>query len=917
MCYDIKQHNANERSSYRFDHEEFFGWLIYGTSSVKESIIIRGQNPIFSGEINGMNIPLICAGEAQSVIVSLHLLVIDKHMDNRREFIKKAATLSGAAGLFSAIPPSIQRALSINPVPGSTYLDAEHIVVLMQENRSFDHCYGSLQGVRGFNDPRAMLQQNKNRVWLQKNAAGETYVPFRLNIKDTNATHLGSLPHSWPDQVDARNGGKYDRWLISKASHYKGMENAPLSLGFYNRQDIPFYYALADAFTICDQNFSSSLTGTTPNRLFLWTGTIREKQNADSIARVSNSDVDYNKEANWTTFPERLEDNGISWKVYQNEISLESGLDDDEDSWLSNFTDNPLEWFSRYNVRFSPTHVAYLERMEKILPGEIKQLKEQLQMMTAETDEKKKLRDKIKSKQALLARATEWRKWTKENFEKLSASEKNLHAKAFATNYKDEHYRELDTLAYSDDDIKREMKVPKGDVLHQLREDVDKGQLPTVSWVIGSANFSDHPGSPWYGAWYVSEVLDILTKKPEVWEKTIFILCYDENDGYFDHVPPFVAPQPGKPETGSVSKSVDVATEFVTMEQDLKRTDKKYARESSIGLGYRVPLVIASPWSRGGMVCSQVFDHTSVLQFMETFLSHKTGKAISETNISSWRRAVCGDLTAVFKPYKGERIKLPSFPEKNTFYESIHSAAFKKNPTGFKALDDADILTLNENPFSSPYMPQQEKGIRTACPVPYQLYADGKIAADKRSFHVLFSAASEIFGSKTAGSPFNLYAYLNGDLQVRNYTVAPGDELADNLQLPIAGDYHFIVNGPNGFFRELKGNANDPIVEVRCEYARKKNNAPQLTGNINIILRNLDKERSHIFSLEDKSYGKGNRTKLVGPGQELKMELVLGKSFSWYDVSVKVKGFNSFEKRYAGHVETGAYGFTDPAMGRV
>ena len=247
-------------------------------------------------------------------------------MDNRRDFIKKAALLSGAAGVFSALPASIQRAMAIDPRPGSTFLDAEHIVILMQENRSFDHCYGSLRGVRGYNDPRAIQLPNKNLVWLQSNEKNETFAPFRLNLKDTKATWMSSLPHSWGNQVDARNNGKYDQWLLVKKSGNKDWSPMPLTLGYYNREDIPFYYSLADAFTVCDQNFCSSLTGTTPNRLYLWTGTLRDEQNASSKANVWNEDVDYGSEANWTTFPERLEDNGISWRIYQNEISA-AGLE--------------------------------------------------------------------------------------------------------------------------------------------------------------------------------------------------------------------------------------------------------------------------------------------------------------------------------------------------------------------------------------------------------------------------------------------------------------------------------------------------------------------------------------------------------------------------------------------------------------
>ena len=123
-------------------------------------------------------------------------------MQSRREFLKTAALLSGAVGLGGTLTASIRRALAIEPEPGSSYIDAEHVVILMQENRSFDHCFGTLSGVRGFNDPRAIALPNKNPVWVQTNAAGESYAPFRLNIKESNLTWTGSLPHDWASQVD-------------------------------------------------------------------------------------------------------------------------------------------------------------------------------------------------------------------------------------------------------------------------------------------------------------------------------------------------------------------------------------------------------------------------------------------------------------------------------------------------------------------------------------------------------------------------------------------------------------------------------------------------------------------------------------------------------------------------------------------
>jgi phospholipase C len=111
-------------------------------------------------------------------------------MDTRRDFLKKAALFSGAAAMGNMLPPVIQKALAIDPVPGSTFHDAEHIVFLMQENRSFDHIFGSLRGVRGFNDPRAIRLANDNRVWLQSNKDGDTFVPFRLDVQHTHAAWM-------------------------------------------------------------------------------------------------------------------------------------------------------------------------------------------------------------------------------------------------------------------------------------------------------------------------------------------------------------------------------------------------------------------------------------------------------------------------------------------------------------------------------------------------------------------------------------------------------------------------------------------------------------------------------------------------------------------------------------------------------
>lgn len=820
-------------------------------------------------------------------------------MDTRRDFLKKAALLSGGTGLLGVLPTSVQRALAIDPAPGSSFMDAEHIVLLMQENRSFDHCFGTLKGVRGFNDPRAIKLPDDNLVWLQSDSKGRTYAPFRLDLKDSKVTWMSSLPHSWENQVDARNDGDYDRWLDVKRSGNKEYADLPLTMGYFTREDIPFYYSLADAFTVCDQNFCSSLTGTTPNRLYFWSGTIREQQNTDAAPNVRNEEVDYPVPASWTTFPERLEDNGISWKVYQNELSVGVGFNGEEDQWLANFTDNPLEFFSQYRPQFLETHYNHLKKSIAQLSLAIKEEKN-----TVIQEEKK----------ALLARLEEEaEKWSPEKYAALSQREKNLHEKAFTTNKNDPDYHQLTSLQYDDDGKERTVKVPKGDVLHQFREDVKNKQLPAVSWLVAPENFSDHPGAPWYGAWYVSEVLDILTQDPEVWKKTIFVLAYDENDGDFDHVPPFVPPYgEGK---GLVSEGIDTSVEYVTMEQEMRKKGmkKEHARESPIGLGYRVPLIIASPWSRGGYVCSEVFDHTSVLQFLEHFLSNKTGKKIEESNISQWRRTVCGDLTSVFRPYNGEKLEIPTPVERDTFIETIHKAQFREVPSGFKQLTPDEVRAINKNPFDAPYMAKQEEGIRPACALPYELYVDGGISRSG-SFEITLAAGTEVAGKKSAGAPFHIYEKKYGK---RAYTVAAGDSLTDKWLMSEQAHvpYDFKVYGPNGFFREFHGFPDGPLLDIKCRYERR---GKQFTGNVELLLVNNGK-RSYAVQVRDNAYNADIKPTVLASGQKAAVVLELKRSYGWYDFTVFADGGIQHELAYtyAGHVETGNSSFSDPFMGRV
>ena len=831
--------------------------------------------------------------------------------DTRREFLKKTALLTGALGAAQLLPESIQRALAIAPEKGSTWLDAKHIVILMQENRSFDHALGTLRGVRGYNDPRAIDLPNRNKVWLQTNAEGQTYAPFRLDIKNTRATWMHSLPHSWANQVGARNDGRYDKWLDWKKNSTPEYSKMPLTMGYHTREDLPFYYALADAFTVCDQNFCSSLTGTNPNRLHFWTGTIRAQQHEGSRALVWNDDMDYGT-LKWPTFPERLEDLGVSWKCYQNEMSIDTGLRGEQDPWLSNFQDNPLEFFAQYNIQLHPAHTGELKRQHGLLAGEIAGLEKQIAGLPAGDAHIDHLQKNLHQKKDDLGKLVAQKGFADgRSLHELPPREQALHRKAFDTNTGDPHYHTLEDLEYKDGEVIRSMKAPKGDVLHQFRRDVESGTLPTVSWLSAPENFSDHPSAPWYGAWYVSEVMDILTKNPEVWKNTIFILAYDENDGYFDHVPPFTAAHPRKPATGKVSAGIDTRVDYVTLEQEKERNGfpEKFEMECSIGLGFRVPLIIASPWSRGGYVNSQVFDHTSTLMLLETFLSHKLGKTVVEPNISAWRRTVCGDLTSVFRPYDGESIRQPEFLAKDAFLESIHKAKFRPLPEDFRALTTAEVEAYNRDPKRSPFVTRQEPGTRPSCALPYCLQVEGRLSADRRQFEILFFNSDKVFGARTAGGAFNVYAPDHG-ARNRAYTVKAGDEFSDAWPLTDfgGGGYHLRVYGPNGFYREFMGNAADPLT-TSLGYEGTK--SAELTGNG--ILK-LDSRLACEVEIVDHAYGTALISRALTAGGTAVVPLSFAKSHGWYDFSVRVKGAEGFAVRYAGRVETGKESISDPQM---
>ena len=846
-------------------------------------------------------------------------------MSSRRDFLKQAIFLSGAVGFPGAFPKSIERAFSIDPEVGTSWVDAEHIVILMQENRSFDHTFGTLQGVRGFNDPRGLRQANGNSVFLQTNAAGATFAPWRLDIKDTRATWMGSIPHSRESQIDAWNGGNYNNWIDAKRSHEKEYAAVPLTMGHYTREDLPFYYALADAFTVCDQNYCGVMSSTTPNRLTFMTGTVRDRQSTHSKVYMRNEEIAVG-DMPWVTFPERLQKAGISWKYYQNDSDQSGGFTDDERGWLGNFGTNVLEFFKRYNVELMPRYGEGIQEKMTALSTAIQRTHDKLAQHDLDQQAIDKLRQRLKSQSARMAKLQGQYRRSQQKLSVLPPEAQEIHKRAFVMNDGDADFRTLETIDFEDGGTTQQMKVPKGDILHNFRRDVRSGKLPTISWLSAPGHFSDHPYSPWYGAWYVSEVMDILTENPEVWKKTIFILTYDENDGYFDHAPSFVAADPHRKITGGASKGIDTGLEYTSVHDELVLgVREREARSGPVGLGFRVPMILASPWSRGGWVNSQLFEHTSTIQFLEQFVERKFNKQVRETNISAWRRAISGNLTSAFREYDGTRPSLP-FLNRDKYVESIQRARYKEVPSNYKNLNTHEIALANRDPRGSGLVPSQEPGVRRACALPYEVYADGALDRHGRKFDLRMRAGNA-FGEGAAGFPFNVYLYRTKETTASTappqslpnmisatYAVKPDDELRESFELGMFADgrYDIAVHGPNGFFREFRGGHDDPEIEVACSYERDSNG---LSGNVEVVLSNRGKNACSV-EIVDSSYGSKPVTKTLAPGTERDTTVLdLSKQHGWYDFTVRVAGAAGFERRYAGHVETGRPSYTDPLMG--
>jgi phospholipase C len=678
----------------------------------------------------------------------------------RRDFLKLAG--GGLAAAAAAGSRAIAKAVAI-PAHRATHsiMDVEHVVILMQENRAFDHYFGALRGVRGFGDPRPISLPSGQPVWFQPDpkADGKPVSPFHLDSRTTSAQVMKSLDHSWKGSHALWK--RHDAWIAAKS---------PMTMGYFTRTDLPFYYALADAFTVCDAYHCSIFGPTNPNRMFLFTGTNGLTAGETGPLAVANPPQEPNEMADmahdnpafagfgWTSYAERLQAAGVSWKVYQEH---------------DNYGDNALAYCSAFRGidKASPLY--------------------------------RRGRDWVAGSNAQNAKSTRG--------EPLVA--------AFA-------------------------------------KDVAEGTLPQVSWIVAPYIMCEHPAaSPGYGQALTAGLIEALTANPEVWSKTVFILNYDENDGFFDHMPP---PLPAmSPAMGA--SNVDVAGET-------------YGGEP-VGLGPRVPMLVVSPWSQGGWVDSEVFDHTSILRFLEARFG------VHEPNISPWRRAVCGDLTSVFD-FVGGASAPARLPDASGMVAAVDAAAALPAP---RAPERATI-------------PAQEPGARPARPLPYRLMAYGAVREGRMVLTFINDGrAGAVFSVWPAGSAEGPWFY----------TVGAKSRLAADL--PIGPeDYDLTIHGPNGFLRRLTG---DPVGGLDVE-------AADLPGRDAIELSIRNAGPACMVTVSPGVYRQGAaRTHRLGPGDVLTDAWKIDGSAHWYDLILTSSHDPKWSRRLSGHMETGRPSVSDPAIG--
>ncbi|MEU9759554.1 phosphocholine-specific phospholipase C [Streptomyces sp. NPDC047987] len=695
---------------------------------------------------------------------------------SRRRLFALGGGALGAAAAGSLLPPSLQAAMAAQPTHpagsgGGGLRDIRHVVILMQENRSFDHYFGTLRGVRGFGDRNAIELPSGRPVFEQPAPLGASVLPFPVRgaaeTQKKDLQYIGALDHSWNGGATAWADGWMNGWVSAKTA---------ATMAYYDRRDIPLHYELADTFTVCDAYHSSIHSSTSPNRNHLWSGKTGDEPNGKRAVDNDAYDEGTHPGYDWGTYAERLEKAGRSWRTYT--------------EW-ENFTDNQIEFFATFKAiaRKALARTGGHTYMESFYAA----------VRDADAAERERLFEQLEEGVATLDKA------------ERSLFERGLR------------------------------RVETGTLADEFAKDVAAGTLPEVSYLVPSALDSEHPSvsSPVHSATIVYKILDALGRHPDVWRHTAVIINYDENDGFFDHVPPPVAPP-------------EVAEE---------RWEGK-----PTGLGMRVPLLVVSPWTVGGYVCSEVFDHTSVIRFLERW----TG--VQEPNIGAWRRTVTGDLTSAFDFKRARR--RPDVEQPGAIPPFTGRWAPK--------------------PPSVQHMPVQEPGVRPARPLPYQPDAQARLVGGE--------VRVALGNTGRSCAHFTLYPYAG------EFTVPQHRDVKGTAQwaVPVKGAaYRFTVTGPNGFRREFAGPAEG--VSAGAEVASRIDAHER---DLHLVLRNNGRT-TLTFTVRPLGYVdeadlRGwTRTVKVKPGRSRTVVHSAADAHGWYDLEVTVDGEGGFRRRLMGHIENG------------
>lgn len=682
---------------------------------------------------------------------------------NRRHFLQLSAAGAATTAIAEMLGESIARAATIpaNRATGSIK-DVEHVVVFMQENRAFDHYFGTLKGVRGFGDPHPAILPSGKDAFAQNNGTRDI-LPYHPTAPNLGMQYMEDLDHSWKLTHEAFNAGKYDKWLPAKSE---------ATMAFYERGDVPFHFALADAFTICDQYHCSILGPTDPNRYYMFTGWDGNDYKAGG-PDLWNAEVGYS----WSSYPEELEKAGVSWKVYQDAgdgLTAAGYWGWTGDAFIGNYGDNSLLYLTQYQ-NAKPGSPLY----EKALTG---------------------------------------------------------------------------TNAKAGDDLFR-----------IFREDVASGKLPQVSYIVSPEAYTEHSNwPPNFGAWYTANILDILTSNPDVWSKTAVFFMYDENDGFYDHVVP---PHPNTPQIPGAS-TVSTEGEWY----DGRMTFSGIADvPGHYGLGVRVPMIVVSPWSMGGWVCSETFDHTSIVQFLESRFGVKS------PNISAWRRAVCGDLTSAFD-FAASGGTAPALPDTSAFKPADHNRHPSYVPT----------------PPAVNSMPAQEKGTRPSRPLGYALDVAATVSAGK------------LAARWSNGGALGAHVQVRSNLLPAgpySYTIGAGAGL--DASWALGAEYDVQMHGPASWYRRFAGTTS--AADIRVSVTRDG-----AAGHAQFRIENAGSAAAAL-TLTD-AYGSGSQALALNAGQA--KTVVIPTQGGWYDLKITSAADPKLLRVLAGRLDNGRPLTSDPQLGR-